>query len=81
MDDLSLADIRQALEHALADLNTVHTAWMDDADTVRAAAMSLDPNRRRHGREPERVDQLRGAMVHIEWLLSDIADADDPPES
>jgi hypothetical protein len=76
MDDLSWADIRQSLENAVAELRKVEAAWMEDADVVASAAMTVDKNQLRYLRDPERIQELREAMVKIEWLLDDIADAE-----
>jgi hypothetical protein len=76
MDDLSWADIRQSLENAVAELRQVEAAWMEDADVVASAAMTVDKNQLRYLRDPERIQELREAMVKIEWLLDDIADAE-----
>jgi hypothetical protein len=42
--DLSYADIRDALEHAVRDLQAVERTWMADADTAASAALSVDPS-------------------------------------
>jgi hypothetical protein len=81
MDDLSWADVRQALETAAAELNKVDLAWTADANTVAEAALIVDTSSRgrlRNLRDPERLEELRHAIALVEWLLDDIADADNP---
>jgi hypothetical protein len=76
MENPSWADIRQSLETATVELRKVEGAWMEDADIVALAALSIDKNQRRHMRDPERLQELRKAIVTIEWLLDDVADAE-----
>jgi hypothetical protein len=66
---LSWAEIRQALERAAAELETVQQAWAEDAAFVASVAESIDPNRRRHFPETERLNELRNALHTVQWLL------------
>ena len=76
-DNLSFADIREALEHAAADLRKVDDAWTEDASAVASAAVSVDANRLRHLADPARLQELRQALAIVEGLLDDGADGDD----
>jgi len=55
MDTLSWAEIFNTLENAVAGLRKVEGAWMEDADVVASVALSVDKNRLRHLRDPERL--------------------------
>ncbi len=77
MDNLSWADIRQALESAASELRKVDEAWTHDASTVASATVSVDRSRLRHIAYPERLRELRQATSIIEGLVDDMADGDD----
>lgn len=78
MDNPVPIDVRYWLETATAALRTVDEAWTEDANAVASAALSIDPNPRRHIPDPEGLIELRHALHIIEGLLDEIADAESP---
>jgi hypothetical protein len=69
-------DVGLWLETAATALRTIDGTWTDDADAVASAAMSIDPNPRRHVPDPERLRDLRQALHIVEGLIDDMADAE-----
>ncbi len=74
--DPAPTNVRLWLETAATALRAVDEAWTDDANVVASAALAIDPNRRRHVRDPERLGELRQALHIVEGLLDDVADAE-----
>jgi hypothetical protein len=76
MNNPAPTNVRLWLETAATALRTVDEAWTEDANAVASAALSLDPNPRRHMPDPGRLRELRQALHIVENLLDDIADAE-----